>query len=160
MPRPTLGKKAPNFKLNATGDKTIALKDLKGKVVVLYFYPRDATPGCTQQGCEFRDLHKKFNKLNALILGVSRDSIKSHERFKLKQEFPFDLLADEDETLCNLFDVMVDKNMYGKKVRGIQRSTFIIDESGKLIKEWRKVKVNGHVDEVYEFLVGNACGHL
>lgn len=143
-----IGKAVPGFRLPATGDKSIALRDLKGQNVVLYFYPKDSTPGCTREGQDFRDNHSKFKRQNTLILGVSRDSLKSHENFRAKQKFPFDLLADEDETLCSIFDVIKMKNMYGKKVRGIERSTFLIDTNGKLQQEWRKVKVEGHVDEV------------
>jgi peroxiredoxin Q/BCP len=152
----TLGKKVPNFKLPATSDQTVDLASLKGKKVVLYFYPKDNTPGCTQQGQDFRDQYKKFQKLGVEIFGISRDSIKSHTNFKDKYEFPFELLSDEDEKLCKDFDVIKEKNMYGKKVMGIERSTFLIDESGKLIKEWRKVKVDGHVDEVFQFIKDEA----
>lgn len=143
-----LGKKVPPFALPATGEQTIALADLKGRHVVLYFYPRDSTPGCTTEGQAFRDHHAAFAKLNSVILGVSRDSLKSHENFKAKQAFPFDLLSDGDETLCRLFDVIKEKNMYGKKVMGIERSTFLIDGKGVLRAQWRKVKVAGHVEEV------------
>ena len=144
------GKKVKNFKLPATSDKTISLNDFKGKNVVLYFYPKDSTPGCTTEGQDFRDAKGKFTRQNTVILGVSRDSLKSHENFKAKQNFNFDLLSDKDEELCNLFDVIKEKNMYGKKVMGIERSTFLIDEKGVLKKEWRKVKVAGHVDEVLQ----------
>lgn len=150
MSKAELNKVVPGFKLPATGDKVIASKDLRGQNVVLYFYPKDSTPGCTTEGQDFRDNKAKFSRQNTLILGVSRDSIKSHENFKSKQKFNFDLLSDEDETLCKLFDVIKMKNMYGKKVRGIERSTFLIDDKGKLRKEWRGVKVAGHVDEVLE----------
>jgi len=143
-----LGKKIPKFKINATGDKKISLSDYKNKNVVLYFYPRDNTPGCTKEGQAFRDNIAKFKRQNTVILGVSRDSVVTHENFKKKQDFPFDLLSDTEEELCSLFDVIKMKNMYGKKVRGIERSTFIIDPNGKLYQEWRKVKVDGHVDEV------------
>lgn len=145
-----LDKKVPAFELPATGEQQIKLSSLKGQNVVIYFYPRDSTPGCTTEGQNFRDLYKQFNKLNTVILGVSRDSMKSHERFKEKQEFPFELLSDQDEVLCTLFDVIKMKNMYGKQVRGIERSTFLIDDKGVLRQEWRKVKVKGHVDEVFE----------
>ena len=145
-----LGKKVPNFKLPATGDKEIALSDLRGKNVVLYFYPRDSTPGCTREGLDFQANLAKFKRQNTVVLGVSRDSIRSHENFRAKQGFKFDLLSDQDETLCKLFDVIKMKNMYGKKVRGIERSTFLIDDKGKLRKAWRKVKVDGHVDEVLD----------
>lgn len=146
------GRVVPDFKAPATGDKTIRLKDLRGQNVVLYFYPRDNTPGCTTEGQDFRDNQRKFRRQNAVILGVSRDSIDSHEKFKAKFDFPFDLISDGDEKLCELFDVIRDKNMYGKKVRGIERSTFLIDEKGKLRQEWRKVKVAGHVEEILEAL--------
>ena len=143
-----LNKKIPDFELPATGDKTIKLSDLAGKKVVLYFYPKDNTPGCTQEGQNFRDHFEEFEKAGAVILGVSRDGIKAHENFKAKQAFPFDLLSDKEETLCRLFDVIKEKNLYGKKVMGIERSTFLIDEQGVLRREWRKVKVPGHVEEV------------
>ncbi|MCG8465542.1 MAG: peroxiredoxin [Xanthomonadales bacterium] len=139
---------APDFSLPATGDQTIALADLQGRRVVLYFYPRDSTPGCTREGQDFRDQYAEFQALNTEILGVSRDSLRAHENFKAKQEFPFELLSDGDETLCQAFDVIKDKNMYGKVVRGIERSTFLIDEKGVLRQEWRKVRVPGHVDAV------------
>ena len=144
------GKKIPAFNLPATGDKNISLSDLKGKNVVLYFYPRDSTPGCTREGQDFRDNIRKFRARNTIILGVSRDSIKSHEKFKSNQNFPFDLISDEEEVLCKLFEVIKMKNMYGKNVRGIERSTFLIDGKGILRREWRKVNVNGHIDEVLE----------
>ena len=143
-----IGKKVPNFTLAATSEQEISLSDLKGKNVVLYFYPKDSTPGCTREGQDFRDSYNKFKRQNTVILGVSRDSIKSHENFKAKQDFQFELLSDKNETLCKLFDVIKMKNMYGKQVRGIERSTFLIDPNSKLKKEWRKVKVDGHVDEV------------
>jgi peroxiredoxin Q/BCP len=143
-----VGKKVPAFNLPATGEQDIALANLKGMNVVLYFYPKDSTPGCTREGQDFRDSHTKFKRQNTAILGVSRDSLKSHENFKAKQGFQFELLSDQDEKLCKLFDVIKMKNMYGKKVRGIERSTFLIDSNGKLRQEWRKVKVDGHVEEV------------
>lgn len=143
-----VGKKVPAFKLPATGEKTISLSSLKGKNIVLYFYPRDSTPGCTTEGQNFRDSIAKFKRQNCVILGVSRDTLASHEKFKEKQKFPFDLLSDTEEELCNLFDVIKLKNMYGKKHLGIERSTFIINEKGVLKQEWRKVKVADHVDEV------------
>ncbi len=142
------GKKVPDFCLPATGDQEIRLADLKGSHVVLYFYPRDNTPGCTLEGQGFRDQHAKFKRLNTVILGISRDGLTTHEKFKEKQNFPFDLLSDTDERVCRLFDVIKEKNMYGKKVMGIERSTFLIDAAGVLRTEWRKVKVPGHVDEV------------
>jgi len=127
---------------------TFRLSDHKGEAVVLYFYPKDNTPGCTTEGAQFRDAYKAFRKAGATVIGVSRDSIKSHEGFKAKMEFPFELISDADEKLCTQFDVIKMKNMYGKQVRGIERSTFLIDPAGKLAREWRKVKVDGHVDEV------------
>ena len=148
MAKPETGKKVPAFELPATGDQSIKLSALKGKNVVLYFYPKDSTPGCTREGQDFRDNLAKFKRQNTIILGVSRDSLRSHENFKSKQAFKFELLSDADEELCNLFDVIKMKNMYGKKVRGIERSTFLIDDKGKLRQEWRKVKVDGHVEEV------------
>lgn len=143
-----IGDVVPNFQASATGDKTISLSDYQGQKVLLYFYPKDNTPGCTQEGQAFRDHYSQFQALNTVILGVSRDSVKVHEGFKCKQLFPFDLLADQDEALCELFDVIKMKNMYGKQVRGIERSTFLIDEQGVLIKEWRKVQVKTHLAEV------------
>ena len=142
------GKKVNNFSATATGDKTISLKQLAGKKVVLYFYPKDNTPGCTTEGQDFRDAKAKFTRQNTVILGVSRDSIKKHENFKAKQNFNFDLLSDEDESLCKLFDVIKLKKLYGKEYMGIERSTFLISEDGVLLKEWRGVKVKGHVDDV------------
>lgn len=148
MSNVSIGKKVPNFESPATGEQNITLSALKGKKVVIYFYPRDSTPGCTTEGQNFRDNHNKFKRAKTVILGVSRDSIKSHENFKAKQEFPFELLSDKEETLCALFDVIKEKMLYGKKHMGIERSTFLIDEKGVLRNEWRKVKVAGHVDEV------------
>jgi peroxiredoxin Q/BCP len=150
MTTATLNKPVPAFELPATSDKTISLADLQGKNVVIFFYPKDSTPGCTREGQDFRDMHDQFEALNTVILGVSRDSLKSHENFKSKQAFPFELLSDKEEVLCKLFDVIKEKNMYGKKVMGIERSTFIIDTKGVLVKEWRKVKVPEHVAEVLE----------
>ena len=143
-----IGKKVKNFSRPATGDKDISLKDLAGKKVVLYFYPKDSTPGCTLEGQDFRDLHARFKRQNTVILGVSMDSIASHEKFRAKQKFPFDLLSDPDGKLCEKFDVIREKNMYGRKFMGIERSTFLLDDSGKLRREWRKVKVKGHAEEV------------
>ena len=143
-----IGKKVPKFTLPATGEQELSFSDFKGKNVVLYFYPKDSTPGCTREGQDFRDTYANFKRQNTVILGVSRDSIKSHENFKAKQGFQFDLLSDKDEELCTMFDVIKMKNMYGKKVRGIERSTFLIDGNGKLQQEWRKVKVDGHAEEV------------
>ena len=150
----SLGKKVPAFKKPATNETQVQLSKLKGKKVILFFYPKDNTPGCTKEGEGFRDLYKKFQKLGTEIFGVSKDPIKSHEKFKEKYDFPFELISDEDEELCSTFDVMKMKNMYGKKFRGIERSTFVLDENGKLVKEWRKVRVPGHVDEVFEFVKG------
>jgi len=143
-----LGKKVADFTSPATGGADFTLSSHAGHPVVLYFYPKDNTPGCTVEGADFRDRHKQFTKLGAVIVGVSRDSLKSHEGFKAKMGFPFDLIADVDEALCNQFGVIKMKNMYGKKVRGIERSTFLIDAQGRLAREWRGVKVPGHVDEV------------
>jgi peroxiredoxin Q/BCP len=148
MAKIEIGKKVPDFELPATGDQSIKLSKLKGQNVVLYFYPKDSTPGCTREGQDFRDLHTKFRRAKTVILGVSRDSLRAHENFKAKQAFPFELLSDADEELCTLFDVIKMKNMYGKQVRGIERSTFLIDAQGKLRREWRKVKVDGHAEEV------------
>ena len=143
-----IGKKVANFSLPATGDKTLSLKNFEGSNLVLYFYPKDSTPGCTLEGQDFRDNHARFRRAKAVILGVSRDSVASHEKFKAKQNFPFDLLSDSAEKLCGQFDVIREKNMYGRKVLGIERSTFLIDGEGVLRQEWRKVRVKGHVDEV------------
>ena len=139
-----------DFKADATGNQQIRLKDLRGKNVVLYFYPKDSTPGCTTEGRDFSALHSKFKRAKTVILGVSRDSIASHEKFKEKQSFPFDLLSDPDEGLCKQFDVIHEKSLYGRKFMGIVRSTFLIDTEGKLRQEWRKVKVKGHAEEVLE----------
>ncbi len=144
------GKKVPAFRLPATGGQEISLADCKGKNLVLYFYPKDSTPGCTTEGQDFRDKIHTFRRRNTIILGVSRDSLKSHENFKAKHAFPFELLSDGDEKLCRLFDVIKEKNMYGRKVTGIERSTFLIDDKGVLRQEWRKVKVPGHVEDVLE----------
>ncbi len=148
----TLQSTIPDFESPATGDQSIKLSDFRGKKVLLYFYPRDNTPGCTQEGKDFAANYPQFEQLNTVILGVSRDSVKVHEGFKCKHEFPFELLSDKDESLCQLFDVIKMKNMYGKQVRGIERSTFLIDEEGKLIHEWRKVKVKVHLEEVLQKL--------
>jgi thioredoxin-dependent peroxiredoxin len=145
-----IGRVAPNFKLTATGNKEVALKDLRGSNVVIYFYPKDNTSGCTTESCDFKVHHLKFRRRNTIILGISRDSLTSHERFKEKFSFPFDLLSDSEEQACKLFDVIKEKNMYGRKVMGIERSTFLLDEHGKLRNEWRKVKVKGHVEEVLD----------
>lgn len=147
-----LDSKIPDFTLPATGNQNFNLAAQAGKVVVLYFYPKDSTPGCTTEGQNFRDLHAEFAAVDAVILGISRDSLKSHENFKSKQAFPFELGSDADETVCQLFAVMKMKNMYGKQVRGVERSTFVIDRNGVLRREWRGVKVPGHVQEVLDFV--------
>lgn len=147
-----VNKIVPEFSAAMTGNQTFKLSDYRGKKIVLYFYPKDNTPGCTTEGLHFRDLYPEFQEANAEIFGVSRDSIRSHEGFKAKLEMPFELISDPDETLCNMFNVMKMKNMYGKQVRGIERSTFVIDGAGKLVKEWRGVKVPGHIDEVLEYV--------
>ena len=147
-----LDSKIPDFSLPATSGTTFNLAAQAGKLVVIYFYPKDSTPGCTTQGQNFRDLHAEFTAAGAVILGISRDSLKSHENFKAKQAFPFELGSDSDEAVCNLFGVMKMKNMYGKQVRGVERSTFIIDRSGVLRREWRGVKVPDHAREVLEFV--------
>jgi peroxiredoxin Q/BCP len=142
----------PDFELPATSGTNFKLSNYIGKNVIIYFYPKDNTPGCTTQGMQFRDHYEKFKDLNTEIFGVSRDSIKSHENFKAKFTFPFELLADTDELACALFGVMKMKNMYGKQVRGVERSTFIIDKDGVLIQEWRGVKVDGHAEAVLSFI--------
>ncbi|MGJ8620387.1 MAG: peroxiredoxin [Methylophilaceae bacterium] len=147
-----LNKTVPEFELPATSGSTFKLSDYIGKNLIVYFYPKDSTPGCTTEGTEFRDAYNAFQAANTEIFGVSRDSIKSHENFKAKFNFPFELLSDTEEVACKLFDVIKMKNMYGKQVRGIERSTFIIDKNGVLIKEWRKVKVKDHVGEVLTFI--------
>ncbi|MBC7943777.1 MAG: peroxiredoxin [Burkholderiales bacterium] len=147
-----LNKSVPNIELPATGGKTIRLADLRGRTTVLYFYPKDNTPGCTTEGQQFRDLSPQFERLGCEIYGISRDSLKSHESFKAKMEFPFELLSDQDEAACKAFDIIEMKNMYGKQVRGIERSTFLIDSKGIVRREWRGVKVPGHAAEVLEFV--------
>ena len=147
-----LSKPVKDFSIPSTGGGSFRLSEHRGKKLVLYFYPKDNTPGCTQQGADFRDRHKEFRKAGAEILGVSRDSLKSHEGFKSKMKFPFELLSDAEEELCAQFGVIKMKNMYGKKVRGIERSTFVIDGDGVLAREWRGVKVPGHVEEVLNFV--------
>lgn len=137
-------------RLPATGDTELAIQDFRGQFLVLYFYPRDNTPGCTREGEAFRDHYKKFEDLGCAIVGVSRDSVKKHESFAAKYEFPFPLIADTDEALCKQFDVIKEKNMYGRKVLGIERSTFLIDAEGRIAQEWRKVKVPGHAEAVLE----------
>jgi thioredoxin-dependent peroxiredoxin len=147
-----LGKPVADFSLPSTGNTTFKLSGTRGSKVVLYFYPKDNTPGCTQQGSDFRDSFAAFGKTGTQIYGISRDSIRSHEGFKSKMKFPFELLSDADEAVCGQFGVMKLKNMYGRKVRGIERSTFVIDEKGVLAREWRGVKVPGHVQEVLNFV--------
>lgn len=144
----SVDKPVPEFTAEATGGRTINSSELRGHNVVLYFYPRDNTPGCTTEGEDFRDRLEDFRALDTEILGVSRDSLASHEKFREKYGFGFDLIADTDESLCQLFDVIREKNMYGRKVMGVERSTFLIDAEGVLRREWRKVKVPGHVDDV------------
>ena len=145
-----INKTVPDFSAPMTGDRTFRLSDFKGKKLVLYFYPKDNTPGCTTEGMQFRDLHPQFREANAEIFGISRDSIRSHEGFKAKLGMPFELISDVDETLCGMFNVMKMKNMYGKQVRGIERSTFLIDAAGRLRQEWRGLKVPGHAQAVLE----------
>ena len=147
-----LGKPVTDFSLPSTGNTTFKLSDQRGKTLVVYFYPKDNTPGCTVEGGDFRDRYKEFRKAGAEVVGVSRDSVKSHEGFKAKMKFPFELLSDADEQLCAQFGVIKMKNMYGKKVRGIERSTFVLDKDGVLAREWRGVKVPGHVEEVLNFV--------
>ncbi len=147
-----LNQTVTNFQLAATSGKTFQRSDYLGKNLVIYFYPKDSTPGCTTQGIQFRDAYADFLANNTEIFGVSRDSLKSHENFKAKFTFPFELLADTEELACTLFGVIKMKNMYGKQVRGIERSTFIIDKNGNLVKEWRGVKVEGHAAEVLAFI--------
>lgn len=144
------GKKCPSFKGETTGNTTVSEKDFIGKNLVIFFYPKDSTPGCTTEGQNFRDSYKDFQELNTEIIGVSRDTIKSHENFKSKQSFPFELLSDPDEKMCKSFDVMKMKSMYGREYMGVDRSTFLISAENKVIREWRSVKVKGHVDEVLE----------
>ena len=143
-----IGKKAPAFKLPADGGGTIALKELKGQKVVLYFYPKDDTPGCTTEACGFRDAFPDFTKVDAVVIGVSKDSVARHDKFKAKHDLPFALASDEDGKVCEAYGTWVEKSLYGRKYMGIDRATFLIDEQGVLRGEWRKVKVKGHVDEV------------
>ena len=147
----SVGSKVPGFSAEATGG-TFDLASLAGSVVVLYFYPKDDTPGCTTEGAAFRDAYPRFREAGAIVAGVSRDSLKSHERFRTKMDFPFELISDPDEALCTAFGVMKLKNLYGKQVRGVERSTFVIGADGTLLREWRGVKVPGHVDEVLQFV--------
>ena len=146
------GKKLADFSAEMTSEKTFTLSGYRGTSFVLYFYPKDNTPGCTTESIAFRDLYQEFKTAGIDIFGLSRDSIRSHENFKAKLDLPFELISDPDETVCALFDVIKMKNMYVKQVRGIERSTFLIDGNGKIVKEWRAVKVNGHVNDVLEFV--------
>jgi peroxiredoxin Q/BCP len=146
----TLDQPVPDFEAQATSGQTISLAGLKGQQVVIYFYPKDSTPGCTTQGQGFRDQHAAFEAANTVVFGVSRDSLKSHENFKAKQAFSFELISDKDEALCQLFDVIKLKKLYGKEYLGVDRSTFLIDKEGVLRQEWRGVKVPGHVAAVLE----------
>lgn len=148
----SLNKDLADFSAAMTGEKTFTLSKHEGKLIVLYFYPKDNTPGCTTESIAFRDLYPQFTAAGAEIFGISRDSIRSHENFKNKLELPFELISDPDEIICKQFDVIKMKNMYGKQVRGIERSTFLIDGNSKIVKEWRAVKVNGHVNDVLEFV--------
>jgi peroxiredoxin Q/BCP len=150
MSAPALNKTVADFTCPATDGKSVQLKSLRGKKVVLYFYPKDSTPGCTTEGKDFRDLHARFKRAGAVILGASRDSLASHEKFREKLKLPFDLLSDPDEKLCRQFDVIREKSLYGRKFMGVERSTFLIDEKGKLREEWRKVKVKGHAQAVLD----------
>ena len=152
MKKIEIGKKVKNFKAESTKNEEFILNDYFGSFIVLFFYPKDNTPGCTQEGLDFSSNLTKFKKLNTRVFGISRDSIKSHNNFKNKYKYKFDLISDSDEYLCNLFDVIKEKNMYGKKYLGIERSTFIINPKSILIKEWRKVKVKDHSDEVLEYI--------
>ncbi len=152
MSKVKIGNKVPAFTSILDDGSNLKSTDLKGKYVVIYFYPKDNTPGCTKEGEDFRDFHKEFKKNDSLIFGVSRDSVASHEKFKKKYNFPFNLISDEEESLCNIFDVIKEKNMYGRKYMGIERSTFLIDKKGILVHEWRKVKVKNHAQEVLDTL--------
>ncbi|HEU4352048.1 MAG TPA: peroxiredoxin [Burkholderiales bacterium] len=147
-----LGKPVPDFSLPSTGGGIFRLSSARGSKLLLYFYPKDDTPGCTTEGADFRDLHRQFTNAGAEVFGISRDSLKSHEGFKAKMKFPFELLSDAEETACKLFGVIKMKNMYGRKVRGIERSTFLLDEKRRVVREWRGVKVPGHVQEVLNFV--------
>ena len=155
---PTANTQLANFSAPMTGEQTFELQGRPAKYTVLYFYPKDNTPGCTTEAMAFRDHHDEFTGLGAAIFGLSRDSLRSHESFKSKLGLPFELISDPEEAVCTQFDVMKMKNMYGKKVRGVERSTFVIDANGKVVKEWRGVKVNDHVNEVLEFLKSQPPG--
>ncbi|MAJ30938.1 MAG: peroxiredoxin [Gammaproteobacteria bacterium] len=155
MSKVKIGKKIPSFSMILDDGSELKSKDFNRKNIVIYFYPKDSTPGCTKEGEDFRDLHEEFIKSNAQIYGVSRDSVASHQKFKAKYKFPFHLISDEDESLCKIFDVIKEKNMYGRKYMGIERSTFLINDKGQLLNEWRKVKVKGHAQEVLDTLRNN-----
>jgi thioredoxin-dependent peroxiredoxin len=144
------GERIPDLTLPATGGKDISLRDFKGKKLVLYFYPKDNTPGCTQEGIDLRDLYKDFRKAGIEVVGISRDSVRSHENFATKYQLPFPLISDPDEKACKAFDVIKEKSLYGRKYMGVDRSTFLFDETGKLAREWREVKVKGHAQEVLQ----------
>ena len=148
MSQVELGKQVADFSLTATSDNTISRDDLLGQNTVIYFYPKDSTPGCTTEGRDFSANYADFQAANTVVYGVSRDGIKSHENFKAKQEFPFELISDPDETLCKIFDVIKLKKLYGREYMGIERSTFLLNDKAELVKEWRKVKVKGHVEDV------------
>ena len=150
MSKVHVGKKVPDFKALLDNEETFKLSENKGKNLVFYFYPKDNTPGCTKEGEDFRDNYSVIKKLNTEVIGVSKDSVASHQKFIKKFNFPFNLISDENEKVCNLFNVIKEKNMYGRKYMGIERSTFLIDTNAKLVKEWRKVRVKGHVDDVIE----------
>ncbi|HEY3783949.1 MAG TPA: peroxiredoxin [Steroidobacteraceae bacterium] len=150
MSQPKIGTRIKTFTLPAAGGGTWGLQDAAGKRLVIYFYPKDMTSGCTRESQDFRDLHAAFRKSGTVVVGVSRDSVRSHDRFTEKEKLPFPLLADEEETLCKLFDVIHEKSLYGRKYLGIERSTFLLDGAGVLRREWRKVKVPGHAEEVLE----------
>lgn len=152
MSAPQLNEQVKDFTLSSTSDQIFTLSAHRGKTVVIYFYPKDNTPGCTTEAQEFRNLHSEFVAANAVVVGVSRDTLKSHENFRCDQELPFELLSDPDETLCTQFDVIKTKQMYGKTVQGIDRSSFVIDAKGMLRREWRAVKVPGHAQEVLDFV--------
>ena len=152
MPLPPPGSQAPNFKLPASNGQTISLQDLKGKNVVIYFYPKDDTPGCTVEACGFRDTHKEIEKQNAVVLGVSPDGLKSHSKFIEKFKLPFTLLADEEKTMAQDYGVWIEKSMYGRKYMGVARTTFVIDSKGNIVKVFEKVKPEGHDKEVLEVL--------
>ncbi len=146
----TVGQTVEDFTAQATPDRTLSLSDHRGQQIVLYFYPKDHTPGCTQEGQDFRARITEFKAAKTVIYGISRDSLRTHQNFIAKHDFPFDLISDPEETLCTLFDVIKEKKLYGKTYMGIERSTFLIDRNGTLAEAWRKVKVKGHVEEVLE----------